>query len=427
MVKDTILYDRLEIKSNATPEEIKKNYFRLSKIWHPDKHQDENDKIKATQKIQEINEAKEILLDEQKRGLYNQIGMSIFENGNNNQHDDFNPFGSHFENMFGQHFPFGNMGNMGGNRNKEENEDLIEKINVTLEQLYNEIPVNFTYKYKSYCIKCNGEGYKNGYNPSCKSCDGKGMKVHLIKMGPMIQQQIVQCNVCNGSGKIVNDNNKCDQCNGNCYNYKEKTIQIPLKSGLTTENKINFSGKGHHYKNNKTNLIILINELPHDIFKRNNDDLFINIELKLYQALFGFNKVITHLDGRLLHINHTGKTEYNTIKYIQEEGMKSLNNNTKGNIYIKFTIKLPDINNMGLENKAILKTLLESTEQDECNSENNICNMEKLNKTKLFNCKQEQISYFNNFFNKINNSESEEEQIPSNNHHQHQNVQCAQQ
>ena len=69
MVKDTILYDRLEIKSNASSEEIKKNYFRLSKIWHPDKHQDENDndKIKATQKFQEINEAKEILLDEQKR------------------------------------------------------------------------------------------------------------------------------------------------------------------------------------------------------------------------------------------------------------------------------------------------------------------------------------------------------------------------
>ena len=434
MVRDKTLYDRLEINENSSAEEIKKSFFKLSKKWHPDKHQDENDKITATQKFKEINEAKEILLDAEKRGLYDQIGMDIFENGNSNQ-DDFNPF----EQMFSQNFPFG-MGNM-GNRNRQqqqqEHEDIIEKLDVTLEQLYNEESIDFNYTYKSYCVKCNGEGYKDNHNPKCKTCDGKGIKVQVIRLGGMIQQSVVNCNVCNGTGKIIKDENKCEQCSGNCYLNKEKTIQIQLKSGLTTENKINFAGKGNNYKNNKSNLIILINELPHNIFKRNKDDLFIHIELKLYQALVGYNKIIKHLDGRLINLSYNSKTEFNSIKFIQDEGMKSLNN-TKGNLYIKFSIKLPDLTNLAVESKTQIKQILESCEIEEVSNENKILTMENLHKPKLNLCKKERYNNLNNIFEKEINTSSDNHQHQQHHHHHHQqhqhhphhqnqNVQCAQQ
>ena len=95
MVKDTTLYDRLEISADSDENQIKKAYNKLSKIWHPDKHVDEVEKEKAALKFKEITEAKEILLDKQKRDTYDQMGMDMF----NQQQVDNQPFNP-FENMF---------------------------------------------------------------------------------------------------------------------------------------------------------------------------------------------------------------------------------------------------------------------------------------------------------------------------------------
>jgi DnaJ-class molecular chaperone len=356
-----------------------------------------------------------------------QILLTAILDGNPQKYmaEEFNPF----EQMFSQHFPFG-MGNMGNRRNnRQENEDIVEKIDVTLEQLYNEETIDLTYKYKSYCQACNGEGYKPNCNPKCKSCHGKGMTVQVVRLGGMIQQSVVQCNTCGGSGKIVNEDSKCNQCFGNCFLEKTRTLPIQLKSGLTTENKINFSNKGNIYKNNKTNLIILINELPHNIYKRHKDDLFITLELKLYQALFGFTKIIKHLDNRLLNLSFNSKTDFNNIKFIQEEGMKSLNNNSKGNLYIKFIVKLPEINNFSDEDKSKLKEILIS-----CETEDKIDDNLNQIKTKLNPIKKEKMNHINTIFDKDNNETSQNakqqhhhQQQQQHHQQQQQNVQCAQQ
>ena len=177
----------------------------------------------------------------------------------------------------------------------------------------------------------------------------------------------------NGSGKIVTE--ECELCNGCGHNFKDKNISIPLKSGLTTGNKISLNGKGHQFKNNKTDLIITINEIPHNIFKREHDNLLINIELKLYQALLGFNKLITHLDGKKINISYIGKTEYGTIRIIENFGMQTLNSSNKGDLIINFIYILPSIQN---ELKLQVKTLLQ--DKDEINNENEL---NKLDITKI--------------------------------------------
>jgi DnaJ-class molecular chaperone len=429
MVKDKTLYDRLEVDPNAPTEQIKKNFFKLSKQWHPDKHLDENDKLKATQKFKEINEAKEILLDEQKRNVYNQIGMDILNNGGQVQQNEFNPFsgGHNFENMFNQHFSF-NMGGMGQHQKREEPpENIVEKLDVTLEQLYNEETINFNYRQNISCTKCDGEGYKDGKSPICKACNGKGMTVQVVRMGNMIQQNASTCHNCRGTGKIVSDEDKCENCSGNCYLIKDKTIQIPLKSGLTNDNKITLTSKGHQLKNCKTNLIICINEIQHPFFKRQGDDLFIEMELKLYQALFGFHKIIKHLDNREIIINCNEKTDFNMIRKIEKEGMKSLHNDNRGNIYIKFNINLPNIIQLPLEAKSQIKSILELFDKDEVHNENNIINKQNLNISKLSNCNQNIV---NNIYNNLNNKSNEEEQQQQQQQQQHQHqqgVQCNQQ
>jgi DnaJ family protein A protein 2 len=433
MVKDTTLYNRLEIEPNASSDEIRKAYNKLSKKYHPDKQVNATDDIKkqAHVKFQEITQAKDILSDPQKKNLYDQIGMDIFTNGmDNDQHHGQSPFGD-FGHMFNQGFPFGGMGGMpgmggmGGQR-RQQVEDIVTTIEVSLEQVYTEEVINYSYNQKIDCGICNGEGTKNGQKTTCRVCDGQGMRVVDVRMGPMVQRSMSECNACKGSGKIIEEGNKCPGCSGECIHVKNKTIQIPLKAGLTSGNKINFSGKGHHVKNMKSNLIIIIHIKPHNVFKRSNDNLFININLELYQALFGFNKLITHLDSRKLLISCSNKTEYNTVRKISCEGMKSIQTGVKGDLYIRFTISLPNLSLLSNEVKSELKTILQSPYTTEIANEEQLKTVDNTVKTTINDCSSDISNQVIELLCKNSNSAEQEEY----NHAQQQDqrhAQCAQQ
>lgn len=397
MVRDTTLYDRLEVPPNASESDIKKEYNRLSKKWHPDKNP--NNVEEATKKFQEISQAKDVLLDKERRALYDQHGMGMFDSPQASG-PTVNPF-QDFADIFGASFPFG-MGSMPGwqSRNPPQ-EDIIETINVTLEQLYNGDTINFNYTQRMSCTKCDGEGVKEGKQSTCQDCQGKGMRTQVTRMGPIIQQITSPCNTCRGKGKSVKDEDKCEQCNGRGFNNKDKSIQIPLKPGLSNGNKICLSGKGHQLKNIKSDLILVINELPHKTFRRYQNDLFIEVNLKLYQALFGFDKVIEHLDKRKLHISCSGKTDFNTIRKISGEGLRLINSENKGDLYIRFNINLPNLSSLPQEMKSQLKVLLQSFDMTEVNNETRVLKTPNLMKTILNDCKPEQTVMLNKIIDNI--------------------------
>uniref|UniRef100_A0A6C0EDJ7 J domain-containing protein n=1 Tax=viral metagenome TaxID=1070528 RepID=A0A6C0EDJ7_9ZZZZ len=363
MVKDNILYERLEISPNASETDIKKSFNRLSKIWHPDKRINDDDKNFANQKFVEINQAKEILLDPEKRSQYDQMGMDMLNP--ENQFANNNPFAG-FESMFGNNFPFGV--NINKNNEKKIIQDIVKKLDVTLEQIYNEEVINYNYQQKVFCAPCNGEGTSNGIKNICTACNGKGMNIQIIRMGPMIQQAMTNCNICNATGKINDPNNICNICKGLCYTKKSKNIQIPLKAGITHNNRISLAGKGNQYINGKSDLILIINELKHAIFKRYQNDLYLELEIQLYEALFGFNKIINHLDGRKINLVCSNNTDYNSIRIINNEGMKCLQTNNKGNLYIKFIIILPNLLKLDNKIKDELKLILQTNSVNETNS-----------------------------------------------------------
>jgi DnaJ family protein A protein 2 len=420
MVIDTVLYDRLKISANATDVEIKKAYNKLSKEYHPDKHVNSSPDIKEqnTIKFQDINQAKEILLDPEKKAEYDRYGMNMFSNGMNQGQSSADPF-SDFGNMFGQGFPF-SMGGMGRKQNNVE--DIVEHISVTLEQLYNEETVNITYKQKIDCTKCNGVGSKNGNKTTCNNCNGQGMQVNQVRMGPMIQRIVCECQSCNGSGKVIDENNKCELCKGNCYITQEKTFSISLKAGISDGNQINVQHKGHHLQNIKSNLIIVINVKCHKQFKRIDNNLFIDIDLKLYQALFGFNKVITHLDGRQLHISSSSKTDVNTIRKIANEGTVSLQTGQKGDLYIRFTMKLPNFTEYPPETTSQLKKIFQSFHKEEVKIETDILQLSGLTKTIMNDCNQHVT---NQVLDLIKNQTNTENRNKS--HEQESTQQCVQQ
>jgi len=409
MVKDTKLYDILEIKSDATEVQIKKAYNRLSKIWHPDKHSDIEKKKEETKMFQEINKAKETLLNNESRKLYDDIGMDIFNAENQAaQNAGSNPFAD-FGNIFGAGFPF-NMGGMHQPKHKQP-ENIVEPLNVSLEQIYNEETINFSFKYKNNCNKCNGEGTKTGKTSKCEGCKGQGVKIQIVRMGPIVQQTMVECHLCNGKGKFVKDEDYCDVCIGKGFTIKEKTIPIKLISKLNHSFKLTLEGKGHQLKECKTDLILIINEIPNKTFKRYDNDLFLDLDIKLYQALFGFDKIITHMDGRNLHLSCSGPTDFKMIRKINNEGMKS-SNNTNGDLYIRFNIILPNFSVLPQDTKLQLKSLLQSFDKAEVQKEQQIIKTPNLTKTVLSECKQSET--INNLMDSLKNN-NQKEYIKSNN------------
>jgi DnaJ family protein A protein 2 len=389
MVLDKMLYDRLEVATDVSTEEIKKKGKKLLIKWHPDKHP--HDTETATKKFQEIQEAISILENPEKRKIYDEYGMDgIKGNMDSAEANPFNFGGMFGGSMFGGHSPFGNMF-----QQREKKENIIEKLNIKLEQVYKEETVELKYTHKVFCSHCNQEGTKDGNKSECKDCNGKGVKQQQVRMGPMVHIAVIPCNKCAGKGNYVESSNKCEYCDGQGTTNKEKVVHIPLKNGLMTGIQLQLEMKGHHFKNQKTDLIVIINVEEHPIFKRSNDDLMIEVELKLYQALFGFNKCIEHLDGRKLLLQHTGKTEFGTIRKISNEGMKDLRTGNKGDLIIKFNVKLPDITN-----DTLIKALT-LIDKNESKKEKDLINDNMLIKTIMTDV--------TNFNNKENNDDNNDD------------------
>lgn len=383
MSNDNILYERLNISRDATTKDIKKAYKKMSMKWHPDKNP--NNKDEATRMFQEISEAYSILSDPEKREKYDQFGMNFVNEGENN-FDPTDIFREFFGNMSGMGemngfpgFPFGFSGNT-----REKQEDCYVKKSVTLKQIYKEEKVKISFEQKNYCKSCDGTKSKNKKSFKCENCDGRGKVMQVIQMGPMVQQMLAPCPHCRGKGELLNEEDLCTDCHGRGYKLKIKNIVIPLKNGLKTGNKIKMENKGHNFKNYRTDLIIEIIEIPDKVFKRRDNDLIIEVEIKLYQALIGFNKIIKHLDDKEIYINYKNQIKEGDIKIIKGLGMNELSSDVKGDLQIFFTVKYPDLNKLPKNESDMFKVLLAKTEKEELENESKIYkNKDNLKKYEL--------------------------------------------
>ena len=207
----------------------------------------------------------------------------------------------------------------------------------------------------------------------------------------MIQQMIRTCPDCSGTGKAVSNSDICIECNGRKYNIKNKSVDVKLNNNLNKNNEIKIPKKGHNFRNFKTTLIINITIKNHDLFIKDNNDLHLHMDIKLYQLLFGLHKSIKHLDNRLLYLN-IPKFEFENfdddlVYLIQKEGM-----NENGNLLIHFNIVNLDLNKLEENEKTVLKKILVKCDLDEFKEEVSILKIKnKLVKTK--NMKIDMESY----------------------------------
>ena len=220
MVKDTKLYDLLNVSPAAEDNEIRKAYYKLAKIHHPDKAQDVNaeEKEKAEEKFKEIKFAYEVLTDKSKREVYDRYGLEGLKDGvGGTEFEDifshlFGGFGGGGGNPF---FPFGDLFGGGGGRGRPQRrrtQNMAYPLKVTLEDLYNGLTKNIEFERSVLCSGCEGSGGKKGASATCKACSGRGFTIQYKQLGPgMVQQVQGVCRECSGEGEVINEKDRCKQ------------------------------------------------------------------------------------------------------------------------------------------------------------------------------------------------------------------------
>jgi len=263
----TKFYKVLEVEKNATEKEIKTAYRKLAIKHHPDKGGDE-------QKFKEISRAYEVLSDSEKRQRYDAGGEDAVdgEGGGGDPSD-----------IFAQMFGGGGGGGRGGGKRRQKTKDVNQPLKVTLDQIYNGST-------KKMAITRTVIDKKKGVQ-SCDECNGRGVTVQVVRMGPMIQQMQSQCSACGGQGKSF----KTKQ--------EREVLEVHIQKGSPNNHKVVFREMAdEHPDADCGDVNFIIKEQDHGDFKRKGADLFIEREISLVEALCGFELELTHLDNRKLLI-----------------------------------------------------------------------------------------------------------------------------
>jgi len=338
MVKETKFYDVLGVPPSADDNALKKAYRKLAMKYHPDKNPEAGDKFK------EISMAYEVLSNPEKRKLYDQAGEQGIKEGGGGGGGGMNPMDI-FDMFFGGGGggdPFGRGRGRGPRRTK----NLMHQLSVSLEDMYNGSVRKLALQKNVICDGCEGLGGKAGAVQKCPNCRGTGMQVRIQQLGPGMMQQIQSmCGECHGEGERVDPKLRCKKCNGRKVNRERKILEVSVDKGMEDGQKITFTGEGDQEPGLEPgDIIIVLDEKAHPVFKRNGQDLIMKMDVSLTEALTGLRKAVKTLDDRTLVIQ-TVRGEViksGDLKMVRGEGMPQYRNPfEKGRLIIQFNVVFP--------------------------------------------------------------------------------------
>ncbi|GFE54161.1 hypothetical protein BaOVIS_015650 [Babesia ovis] len=341
-------YKTLGLSKDCSESEIKKAYRKLAIKHHPDKGGD-------PEMFKEISRAYEVLSDPEKRRIYDEHGEEGLDG--NFSHGDASDI---FDLFFG-----------GGGRKpkgKKRGEDVVTQLKVTLEQIYNGAMRKLAINKDVVCETCDGLGGPSDAFVKCELCNGRGIRVQIRQMGAMIQQSQCMCNACNGQGRSINESKKCKSCSGKGVMQTKKILEVNIDRGVPDQHRVTFHGEADERPNEiPGNVVFIICQAPHELFKRSGADLIMMKTIQLYEALTGCTFFIKHLDGRVLRIQ-TPTNEIvrpGSVFVIENEGMPVFKSAfSKGNLYITFEVQFPISRKFSAAEKDKLKELFPYTPEE---------------------------------------------------------------
>ena len=352
-------YETLEVAKGATVEEIKKSYRRLAMKYHPDRNQGN---AEAEAKFKEINEAYEILKDDQKRAAYDRYGHAAFEQGGGANPFDFN-FGSGFGDIFSEVF----SDFMGGGRRStrasagSDGEDLRYDLEISLEDAVNGLEKEISFPTEKVCDKCNGFGTKDGKEPPvCPTCRGSG-RVHR-QHGLMTIE--TACPDCGGRGRKAKD--ACPECKGAGTVPYTKELKIKVPAGIDDGTRIRLAGEGMPGVGGGTNgdLYIFVTVREHKLYSRQGADLFVQIPVSMACAALGGSVDIPGIDGHKIEVKVAAGTQSGQRLKIKGEGMPKIRSCDTGDLWEEVKAETPA--NLSPRHKVLLEEFRSISGDDGC-------------------------------------------------------------
>ncbi|MBC6444858.1 MAG: molecular chaperone DnaJ [Alphaproteobacteria bacterium GM202ARS2] len=345
-------YETLGVSRSDSSEAIRKAYRQLAMRYHPDRNPGDNS---AAEKFREINEAYEILRDNEKRKQYDTYGH--VGDRSNFDFDLSNGFssifeGGLFEEMFGR--DMGSMGSSRGRQHASRGEDLRYDMRLTLEECFKGVSRQLRMNAPSTCDSCRGTGAENGEQVVCPDCQGGG--VLRTQRGFFSMQRT--CSRCHGTGKI--NRRTCAECHGSGRTMKERILNVVVPAGVDDGNRIRLQGKGASGMNGGEagDLYIFIHVQSDDNFKRKDDDLYHQTALSVNQAALGCELTLRGIDGRTLRLQIPSGTQPGQTFRLSGEGMPHLSSrNRRGDLIVKVQVTIPK--NLSDEQKATLRRLFD--------------------------------------------------------------------
>lgn len=337
IMNNTEYYDRLGVSKDASQDEIKRAYRKMSKKYHPDINKEPG----AEEKYKEVQEAYETLSDDQKRAAYDQYGPDG-ANGFGGQggfggFDGGAGFGG-FEDIFSSFFGGGATRNPNAPR---QGDDLQYRVNLSFEEAIFGAEKEVHYNREATCKICSGSGAKPGTSPvTCGRCHGQGV-INVDTQTPLgMMRRQVTCDVCHGTGQEIKE--PCQTCHGTGHEKQSHKVSVKIPAGVETGQQIRLAGQGEAGFNGGPygDLFVIINVNPSDKFTRDGSTIYYTLNISFVQAALGDTVEVPTVHGNVEMTIPAGTQTGKTFR-LKGKGAPRLRGGSQGDQHVTVKIVTP--------------------------------------------------------------------------------------
>ena len=353
-------YEVLGVRKDATADEIKKAYRKVTKENHPDLHP--GDKA-CEERFKEANEAYEVLSDEEKRKKYDQYGHAAFD-PNAGFGGGFDGFGGGFGDFsdifssFGDIFGFGSSTQTRNPNAPRRGDNIRTQLNISFEEAAFGCEKELNIPRVETCPDCNGNGCAPGTTPEiCPDCNGSG-QVRTTQRTPFgMAQTMSACSKCRGTGKIIHQ--PCKSCRGAGYIRRQHKINVKVPAGIDDGQAIPLRGKGNAGANGGPagDIYISIIVRPHALFEREGTSVYLTQDISYPEAALGAEAEVPTLDGKVKLTIPEG-TQPGAVFRLRGKGVPYLRGNGRGDQFVTVDITVPK--NLNSHQKEALRAYAEA-------------------------------------------------------------------
>lgn len=331
-------YEVLGVGKSATDKELKKAYRKLAIKFHPDKNPNNKE---AENKFKEAAEAYEVLNDPNKKARYDQYGHAGLEGGGfggggfggggMNMDDIFSQFGD----IFGSSF-----GSSRGGRRRSKGSNLRVRVKLTLEEISTGIEKKIKIQKNVGCDDCNATGAENGNLNTCKQCNGAGQTAQIVNTPLGRMQTTATCNGCGGQGQTATS--ACRTCSGQGVVKKPEEVSINIPAGVEDGMQLSVSGKGNMAPRDGIagDLIVVIEEIPHETLKRDGKNLHYDLYISYTDAVLGSEPQIQTISSKV-KIKLEAGIQSGKILRLRGKGLPSVERYGNGDLLIHVNVWTP--------------------------------------------------------------------------------------